>query len=62
MRGTNSIMIFKRPHLIVYHNSFDLKRKIYLPEDLNPFTLRAAKTGLAILEIFYLQRHFLGNI
>ena len=25
-------------------------------------TLRAAKTGLAILEMFYLQKHFLENI
>ena len=30
--------------------------------DLNPFTLRAAKTGLTILKIFYLQSHFLENI
>ena len=29
---------------------------------LNQLTLRVAKTGLAILEIFYLQRYFLGNI
>ena len=29
---------------------------------LNPFTLRAAKRGLTILEIFYLQSHFLENI
>ena len=28
----------------------------------NPLTLRAAKTGLTILEIFYLQMHFLENI
>ena len=28
----------------------------------NPFTLRAAKSGLTILEIFYLQKHFLENI
>ena len=30
--------------------------------DFNPFTLRAAKTGLAILEIFCLLRYFPGNI
>ena len=29
---------------------------------LNPFTLRAAKTGLTILEVFYEQKHFLENI
>ena len=29
---------------------------------LNPLTLGAAKTGLTILEIFYLQKHFLENI
>ena len=28
----------------------------------NPFTLRAAKRGLTILEIFHLQKHSLGNI
>ena len=28
----------------------------------NPFTLRAAKTGLTILMIFFLQKHFLENI
>ena len=26
--------------------------------NINPFTLRAAKTGLAILKIFFLQKHF----
>ena len=26
---------------------------------VNPFTLREAKTGLTILELFYLQKHFL---
>ena len=30
--------------------------------DLNPLTLRAAKRGLMILEIFNLQTHFLENI
>ena len=29
---------------------------------LNPFTLRAPKTVLTILEIFYLQKHFLENM
>ena len=29
---------------------------------VNPFTLRTAKRGLTILEIFYLQKHFLENI
>ena len=29
---------------------------------INPLTLRAAKTGLTIWEIFYLQKHFLENI
>ena len=29
---------------------------------LNPFTLRAAKRGLTILGIFYLNKHFLENI
>ena len=29
---------------------------------INPLTLRAAKTGLTILEIFYLQKHFLESI
>ena len=29
---------------------------------VNPFTLRAAKTGLAILKIFCLQKYFLKNI
>ena len=29
---------------------------------INPFTLRAAKRGLTILELFYLQKHFLGNV
>ena len=29
---------------------------------INPFTLRAAKRGLTILEIFPLQKHFLENI
>ena len=29
---------------------------------LNPFTLRAAKTGQTLLEIFYLQKHFLEKI
>ena len=28
----------------------------------NPFTLRAVKRGLTIMEIFYLQKHFLENI
>ena len=28
----------------------------------NPFTLRAAKRGLTILEIFSLQKHFFENI
>ena len=28
----------------------------------NPFTLRAAKRGLKILEIFPLQKHIFGNI
>ena len=28
----------------------------------NPITLRAAKRGLTILEIFHLQKHFLENI
>ena len=28
----------------------------------NPLTLRAAKRGLTILEIFHLQTHFLENI
>ena len=28
----------------------------------NPFTLRAAETSLMILEIFFLQKHFLENI
>ena len=27
----------------------------------NPFTLRKAKTGLTILEIFYSQTHFFGK-
>ena len=31
-------------------------------ERVNPFTLRAAKRGLPILEISYLQEHFLENI
>ena len=30
--------------------------------DLNPFTLRAAKRGLTILDIFPLQKHFFENI
>ena len=29
---------------------------------LNPLTLRVAKTGLTILEIFYLQKHILENM
>ena len=29
---------------------------------VNPFTLRAAKRGLTILEIFPLQKHFFENI
>ena len=29
---------------------------------VNPFTLRAAKRGLTIMEIFYLQKHFLETI
>ena len=29
--------------------------------NINPFTLRAAKRGLMILEIFCLQKHFLEN-
>ena len=29
---------------------------------INPFTLRAAKRGLTILEIFSLQKHFFENI
>ena len=29
------------------------------PLMLNPFTLRAAKRGLMILEIFCLQKHFI---
>ena len=28
----------------------------------NPFTLRTAKRGLTILEIFYLPKHFLEDI
>ena len=31
-------------------------------ESVNLFTLRVAKTGLTILEIFYLQKPFLENI
>ena len=31
-------------------------------EQLNPLTLRSAKRGLMILEIFYLQKHFPENI
>ena len=30
--------------------------------EFNPLPLRAAKTGLTILEIFHLQKHFLENI
>ena len=30
--------------------------------EINPFTLRAAETGLMILEIFYLQMQFLENL
>ena len=29
---------------------------------INPFTLRAAKTGLTTLEIFYLEKYYLENI
>ena len=29
---------------------------------VNPFTLTASKTGLTVLEIFYLQKHLLENI
>ena len=29
---------------------------------ISPFTLGAAKSGLMILEIFYLQQYFLENI
>ena len=33
-----------------------------VPSIINPLTLRAAKTGLTNLEIYYLQKHFLENI
>ena len=33
----------------------------YKHEWVNPFTLRATKTGLAILKIFRLQKYFLEN-
>ena len=39
-----------------------IKFGAYTWYDINPFTLRAAKRVLTILEIFYLQKHFLGNI
>ena len=42
---------------------FVVSRNKYFPcLDLNPFTLRAAKRGLTILEIFSLQKHFFENI
>ena len=31
-------------------------------QSINPFTLRAAKTGLTIWEIFHLQKHFLKKL
>ena len=31
------------------------------PVIINPFTLRAARRGLTILEIYCLQKHFLEN-
>ena len=30
--------------------------------EFNPLTLKTAKTGLKIFELFYLQTHFLENI
>ena len=39
-----------------------LKCIMYKDWLINPFTLRTAKTGLTILIIFFLQKHFLKNI
>ena len=49
----------KKPH---YFRNFEHYSFFQETNNLNPFTLRAAKRGLTILEILYLQKHFIENI
>ena len=56
-KGVFSIMMEVLISKIVENSKFCLYGYM-----LNPFTLRAAKTGLIILEIFFKQKQFLQNI
>ena len=53
---------FTKPSFIIHKIDFLTKNCHFSLVILNPFTLRAAKTGLTILEIFIQQKHFLENI
>ena len=49
--------------IIALRHGFDtLERLAGKLQCFNPFTLRGAKRGLMILEIFFLQKHFAENI
>ena len=56
-------MRVKKNHLAVsYLPRIGLHSQIDKGKFFNPLTLRAAKIGLTILEILYLQKHFIENI
>ena len=58
----NDRKIFCRSHMHHRMTLCDDPKNVLRVCYFNPLTLRAAKRGLPILEIFQLQNHFLKNI
>ena len=59
-QSINSSVISKS--MKVAYDTFYVLEELREFQWLNPFTLRAAKRGLTILEIFYLQKRFPESI